>query len=372
MVAAPRAGAEGETQYTSLMTRYEITADLSSAALQGFDAVIDARSPGEFAEDALPGAINLPVLDDGERAHIGTIYKQVSPFQARREGAALVSRNIGRHIEEALSDWPKGFKPLVYCWRGGMRSNSFATVLAAVGWRVKVLDGGYRTWRRQVSAGLSEEDPVSPLILIDGQTGTAKTALLLELERQGEQVIDLEGLARHRGSVFGDFSDTPQPSQKRFETGLWTQLRALDPARPVYVEAESTMVGKRRVPKRLWEAMKAAPRIEIAAPVEARAEYLLTAYPDLAAEADKLDAAIMRLSGHHANADIEAWRDMAREGNLRALAAALVTAHYDPAYDRARKRHGGAPRLRLETASLDPVALVETANRLRQAALEFA
>jgi len=354
------------------MTRYEITADLSTEALQGFDAVIDARSPGEYAEDALPGAISLPVLDDEERAHIGTIYKQVSPFQARREGAALVSRNIARHIEEALSDRPKDFKPLVYCWRGGMRSNSFATVLAAVGWRVKLLDGGYRTWRRLVSTGLETEDPLSPLILIDGQTGTAKTALLLELERQGEQVIDLEGLACHRGSVFGDFSDTPQPSQKRFETGLWTRLRTLDPERPVFVEAESTMVGKRRVPKRLWAAMKAAPRIEIAAPVSARADYLLTAYPDLAAEADKLDAAISRLAGHHSNADIQAWREMARAGELRDLAAALVTAHYDPAYDRARKRHGGAPVQRLETASLSPQALAETATRLRQTALEFA
>jgi len=336
------------------MPRLAYTDDLSAEELERFDAVIDVRSPSEYAEDHIPGAINLPVLDDDERARIGTHYTQISVFEARRMGAALVSRNIARHLDTALADKPKGFKPLVYCWRGGMRSESMALVLASVGWKVTLVEGGYRTWRRQVVAALEAETPL-PVVLIDGQTGTGKTAILKALEAAGEQVIDLEGLARHRGSIFGDFPGTPQPSQKGFDTALHDRLRGMDLSRPIFVEAESRQVGRRRVPPRLWAAMEAAPRIVVSVPVAERARYLVEAYPDLLADREKLEAAFEGLRPFHAKTVIADWRDLADDGRWQALAAALVTEHYDPAYGRARKRQ--------KTADRDAEIAVETLDR---------
>ncbi len=353
------------------MQRIATTDDLSAQALAQYDAIIDVRSPAEFAEDHLPGAINLPVLDDDERARVGTHYTQVSVFEARRMGAALTARNIATHIGTALADKDKSFKPLIYCWRGGMRSQSMATILAAVGWRTTLVQGGYRSWRRLVSAALEDEAQI-PVILIDGQTGTAKTRLLHILAGRGEQVIDLEGLACHRGSIFGDFADTPQPGQKAFETALWDHLRTLDPDRPVYVEAESRQVGRLRVPPRIWAAMQAAPRIRIQAPPHARARYLMTAYPDLAGDTDKLMAAIDGLRRFHPKTDIETWQTLAQSGEFEPLAAALITAHYDPAYDRARKRDEASRQpLVLDTAELDEASLSALAGRVTSAGLTY-
>ena len=325
------------------MPRLAYTDDLSASELERFDAVIDVRSPAEFAEDHVPGAINLPVLDDAERARIGTHYTQVSVFEARRMGAALVSRNIARHLDTALADKPKGFKPLVYCWRGGMRSESMALVMASIGWKVTLIEGGYRTWRQQVVAALDDTAPL-PVILVDGQTGTGKTAILKALEARGEQVIDLEGLACHRGSIFGDFAGTPQPSQKAFDTQIHARIRTIDLSRPIFVEAESRQVGRRRVPPRLWAAMQAAPRIVVTAPVAERARYLVAAYSDLLADRGKLDSAFEGLKPFHAKTVVADWRALAEAGDWQALAAALVTAHYDPAYNRARKRQDAADR----------------------------
>lgn len=341
------------------------TNDLSAAGLERFDAIIDVRSPSEFAEDHLPGAINLPVLDDAERARVGTHYTQVSVFEARRMGAALVSRNIARHLETALADKPKQFRPLVYCWRGGMRSQSMALVLASVGWKPMLIEGGYRTWRRQVVEAQEAVD-LPRLIVLDGQTGTAKTAILHALAEAGEQVIDLEGLARHRGSIFGDFPGTGQPSQKGFETSLHTITRTLDPGRPVYVEAESRQVGKRRIPPGLWAAMQTAPRLVIRAPVNARADYLVTAYPDLLADGTKLMDAINGLRPFHPKSRIEDWLSRASEGNWTELAAELVTEHYDPAYDRARKRQAPpAPDVIIPLERLDTAGLAEAVTQIR-------
>jgi len=197
----------------------------------GFDTVIDVRSPAEYAEDHLPGAINLPVLDNEERAQVGTIYKQDSPFRARKIGAALVFHNAARHIETVLQDKPGGWRPLVYCWRGGQRSGSFAWMLAQIGWRAESIKGGYQSYRRLVYCTLYEGRVPHPLVLLDGYTGTAKTELLYILARRGVQVLDLEGLAAHRGSLLGEMAD-PQPSQKAFETALAIELGRLDPARP--------------------------------------------------------------------------------------------------------------------------------------------
>ncbi|MBI1339557.1 tRNA 2-selenouridine(34) synthase MnmH [bacterium] len=312
--------------------------DLSPAALDAFDDIIDVRSPSEFADDHVPGAINLPVLDDAQRAEVGTIYVQQSAFLARRIGAAYVSRNISRALETTLSDRPPGYRPLVYCWRGGMRSRAMALVLSSIGWRVGVVRDGYKCWRREVTTGLHADEASLPVILIDGQTGTAKTRILDALAGLGAQVIDLEGRAVHRGSAFGAFADRPQPPQKRFESGLWDAVRRFDLSRPIYLEAESNRVGRLRVPARLWRAMKSAPRIVVSAPLEARAGHILATYPDVTASRAAILAAIDQLQPMHARNVIEDWRALAAAGEDAALVRDLISRHYDPLYSRSRLR----------------------------------
>ncbi|MDC1501373.1 tRNA 2-selenouridine(34) synthase MnmH, partial [Octadecabacter sp.] len=246
----------------------------------GFDTVIDVRSPAEFAEDHVPGAINLPALSNDQRAQVGTVYVQISPFKARKMGAAMVARNVAAHLEGPLKDHLGSWRPLVYCWRGGQRSGSFASILTQIGWRAEVVDGGYQAFRNLVHDVLYKDAVPHRLILLDGNTGTAKTDLLHRLDRLGVQVLDLEGLANHRGSLLGEM-DGGQPAQKGFETALACALLKLDPTRPTLVEAESSKVGERVVPPTLWAAMKAAPRIEIDAPLDARAAYLADAYADV-------------------------------------------------------------------------------------------
>jgi tRNA 2-selenouridine synthase len=335
------------------------TADLQSLAR--FSAVIDVRSPAEFAEDHAPGAINLPVLTNEERAEVGTIYVQESRFLARRIGAAYVARNIARHLEGALAGEAGSFQPLVYCWRGGQRSNAMATILSHVGWRTTLLEGGYRTWRRHVSARLYDQAMPHRLVLIDGNTGSGKTEVLQRLAARGQQTIDLEGLAAHRGSLFGGLAGQPQPSQKMFESRLLAALDGLDPARPVIVEAESSKVGERMVPPALWAAMAQAPRIEIAASPEARARYLVRAYRDIVEDRAALDEALRRLPTPPGRKRLEAWGQLADAGEFEGLALALMELHYDPAYRRssrkdARPSLGVVDAGGLEAADLDAAA----------------
>ncbi|MBV8684102.1 MAG: tRNA 2-selenouridine(34) synthase MnmH, partial [Caulobacteraceae bacterium] len=211
--------------------------------LAAFDAIIDVRTPAEFADDHVPGAVNLPVLSNEERAQVGTIYVQESRFKARRIGAAIIARNVATHLEDALADKPGSFAPLVYCWRGGQRSGAMATILDQIGWRVTVLTGGYRTYRRRVTTALYEAEPSLKVVLIDGQTGVAKTDILGRLAARGVQALDLEGLAAHRGSLFGALTQ-PQPPQKLFESRLLAAMEGFDLTRPVVVEAESSKVGE--------------------------------------------------------------------------------------------------------------------------------
>lgn len=300
----------------------------------GFDDIIDVRAPAEYAEDHIPGAINLPVLDDAQRAEVGTIYKQDSPFLARKLGAALVARNAAGHLEGALRDRPGGWRPLIYCWRGGQRSGSFASILAQIGWRVETIAGGYKAWRKLVSDALYDAAPPVPVILLDGNTGTAKTEVLNLLPAIGVQVIDLEGLANHRGSLFGAMG--PQPSQKAFEGALAMALARLDPARPVVLEAESIRIGNLYLPPKLYGAMQAAPRFAIEAPLAARAQYLVTAYGDLIADPARLQDVISQLRPMHPAAQIAEWQQMAVAGDHRALAAGLMEQHYDPRYAKHR------------------------------------
>lgn len=333
---------------------------LTDIAAHRFDDIIDVRSPAEYAEDQLPGAINLPVLDNDERARVGTIYKQVAPFTARKVGAALVAQNAARHLQGPLADKPGGWRPLVYCWRGGQRSGAFAAILSQIGWRVELVAGGYKAWRGLVLDQLNHP-PAARVVVLDGNTGTAKTELLHALAARGIQTIDLEGLANHRGSLFGARGD--QPSQKMFEGRLAHGLARLDADRPVVVEAESASVGQCRLPARLWQAMRAAPRIELAAPMAERARYLSRAYADLTDDLARLSATLDRLRPYHAAKVIEGWHGLAARGDFAALAAELIAAHYDPRYLKHRARVE-VPRRVLNLTALDAGGLNRAADDL--------
>lgn len=330
----------------------EAVTDISLATIALHDAVIDVRSPAEFAEDHLPGAVNLPVLENDERAEIGTIYAE-SRFRARRLGAAIVAKNVARHLVGALADKDAKFRPLLYCWRGGMRSAAMATILSQIGWRVGVLQSGYRTWRRAVVAALFDEPKPLNLILVDGETGAAKTAIINRLADHGAQAIDLEGLAAHKGSVFGADAARAQPAQKQFESLLFDALRRLDPGRPIAIEAESARISRLNIPKRVWTSMRAAPRIEIIAGADARARYLARDYADAIAADGGIETAIARLRPYHPKETIGEWLELAVAGRHEALAARLICEHYDPLYRRGRRRAGRAALGVIELDRLD-------------------
>jgi tRNA 2-selenouridine synthase len=308
------------------------------AALTDFDDIIDVRSPGEFAEDHMPGAINLPVLSNEQRAEVGTLYVQKSRFLARRIGAAHVARNIAHHLETVLADRPASYRPLIYCWRGGQRSNAMATILRQVGWRAVVVTGGYKTWRRFVSETLYDGEPFLRLILLDGNTGSAKTEILGRMASRGVQVLDLEGLAVHRGSVFGAMSTGGQPSQKMFEGRLLQAMARLDSTRPVLIEAESSKIGDRMVPPILWKAMQTAPRIVLEAAPADRVHYLVRAYRDISENETALYAAIDRLPPIYGRQRLADWKQMVTDQAFDSLAEALIEVHYDPAYRRSSRQ----------------------------------
>lgn len=304
---------------------------LADLARLDFSDIIDVRSPSEFAEDHIPGAINLPVLNDEERAVIGTMYVQDDSFKAKRLGAALVARNSADHIEKRLSDRDGAWRPLVYCWRGGQRSGSFASILSQIGWRTELLQGGYKSYRKLVVEALYQKPVHQRVILIDGNTGTAKTEILLALKDAGGQVVDLEGLAAHRGSLLGAVKGG-QPSQKAFESALAMELTTLDPSKPLFLEAESNKIGDILIPPMLWKAMMAAPRITISASLESRADFLMRSYSDLLEDIEALKGRIEKLGPYQPKELVEHWLALASNEEFHQLALELMETHYDPRY----------------------------------------
>ncbi len=346
------------------MSDIEVVSAADPATLEPFDAVIDVRSPAEFAEDHVPGAISLPVLSNEERAEVGTLYVQVSRFTARKIGAALIARNVARYLETALKDKDGSFRPLIYCWRGGQRSGAMATILSQVGWRTAVLAGGYKTYRRWVQRRLYDERPALRLVLLEGRTGSGKTELLGRLAVRGVQTLDLEALAEHRGSVFGGLVGQPQPSQKMFESRLVAALDGLDLARPILVEAEASKVGDCMTPPSLWTAMTAAPRIAVSAPPKARAAYLAGHYADVVANRAVFEASLQRLPIFPGRKAIARWLALADAGELETLAGELIETHYDPSYDRAARKDQ-RPRLgEIVLAELGPAAQEAAADQI--------
>lgn len=337
-----------------------------------WDMLIDVRAPVEFQEDHIPSAINLPVLDDSERSEIGTLYKQVSPFAARVRGASLVSANIAKHLQKELAEKSGSWRPLIYCARGGQRSGSFASVLSEVGWRVGVLKGGYKTFRQKVLHELDQSPPLHRFMVMQGQTGTGKTRLLREMARQGAQVLDLEGLAQHRGSLLGSEPGKSQPTQRYFESSLHLAIQGFEPDRPIFVEAESSKVGQLHIPRTIWSQMMAAERIEVRASSEARIDYLLEDYEHLVANPDLLSPLLEGRFERYGREVVKHWHTLAGAGDWRSLVKEFLDHHYDPAYLRTAKRRTMKPKHIFHLENMREDRIQSTAQEIIETSLNIA
>lgn len=314
------------------MTVQTLSAARAIARLGEFSAIIDARSEAEYAEDHLPQAVNWPSLTNEERHEIGTLYKQVSPFEAKKRGAAKVAANIARHIEREVIDKPRDWRPLVYCWRGGKRSGSLALILDQIGFRVHLVEGGYKAFRATVLTDIAPQVERLTFRVVCGPTGSGKTRLLQSLRAQGAQVLDLEDLANHRSSVLGLVPGQQQPSQKQFDTRIWEALRHFDPARPVFVESESKKVGNVAVPDALIQAMRASACLNLQLDDDERVALLLEDYDWFVRQpeffCDRL-AALTELRGKEV---VLGWQAQVRAGQTPGVVRELLVRHYDPMY----------------------------------------
>jgi tRNA 2-selenouridine synthase len=337
-----------------------------SDAFQSFDDILDVRSPAEYLDDHLPGAINVPVLNDEERARIGTLYTQVSPFDAKRLGAALIAKNIAQHLQDNFSNKPKAWRPLVYCWRGGMRSGAMAHILAQIGWQTSQLKGGYKIYRRHVLDVIEVLPAKLNFCVINGGTGSGKSRLLHVLAQQGAQVLDLEALAQHRGSLLGRLPGQPQPSQKTFETLLWQTLRTFTPERPIYVEAESRKVGVLSLPTGLVQKMRLSSCVMLEAPLEVRITFLINDYQHFLDNPTLLTERLKLLVEMHGHEVINRWCEMAHNAAWEPLVGELLEQHYDPAYKRssglAFKQQDKIKVIKLE--ALNSETLIDVAKEL--------
>lgn len=329
-----------------------------------YDMIIDVRSPAEFADDHLPGAVNLPVLDNDQRAEIGTMYKQISPFAAKRAGAALVAGNIAQHIGSALKDADRNFRPLVYCWRGGQRSGAMARIFSEIGWQTDLVDGGYKRYRKQVLDGLDSLPQHLNLVVLRGRTGLAKTHILQAALARGAQVIDLEALANHRGSLLGPEPDGEQPPQRLFESHLHAVLCGLDPARPVFIEAESNKVGQIHVPAALWAAMRGAVSVVADTKIEYRVAFLCRDYAHIIAEPARLDPLLDWVVTRLGHDIVDGWRQLIAAGDWPGFVRAVLDDHYDPAYDKSAAQRNHEIIATLDAGTLDAAAIDRAADQL--------
>ena len=316
---------------------------LSASELLGrfaeFDRIIDARSEAEFALDHLPGAVNWPTLNNEERRVIGTLYVQVNPFEARKRGAAMAARNIAAHIERELLDTPKDWKPLAYCWRGGQRSGALSLILAQIGFRVTLLEGGYKAFRAAVVQDIPLWVNRMDWRVVCGTTGSGKTRLLQALAAQGAQVMDLEALANHRSSVLGAIPGLAQPTQKRFDNLIWQALRQFDPARPVFIESESRKVGNVALPASLVEAMHGAPCLNLVLPDSERVALLLEDYDFFVRDVESFCERLQVLATFLGKALVDGWQASVRGGDFAPVVQDLLTRHYDPGYLQSMRRN---------------------------------
>ena len=339
----------------------------SDIQIHDFDEVIDVRSPLEFEDDRIPGSINLPVLSNAEREMIGTIYKQKSKFEAKKLGASIVSKNISDHLKDYLYNKNRDWLPLIYCWRGGQRSYALATILDQIGWKVEVVDGGYKSFRKHIREFLNKNIVNYFLILLKGNTGTAKTRILNLIGERNGQIIDLESLASHKGSVFGS-QGQKQPSQKLFETLIYDKVKNLKTGEPIFVEAESNKIGNLHIPKEFWKLMKNSPQIELSATVEHRAQFLVEEYSEITTDLDLLEKQITSLSTIAGHKVVESWLQMAKNKEFYGLVKQLMEKHYDPRYERSLLRKKKEVFAELKIEDMSQKGLSSMADRILQTA----
>lgn len=332
--------------------------------LNDYDEIIDVRSPDEYREDHIPGAINLPVLSNQERALVGTIYTQNSPFEANKEGAAIINANIVELLRGHFIQKPKSYRPLVYCWRGGKRSGSLALILDAIGWRVTLLEGGYKYYRSTVRDSLDTIAPLLNLCVLSGLTGTAKTRILTHLEQRNEQVIDLEGLANHKGSLLGQIPDKPQPAQKYFESLLSQKITSFNHQNVTWIESESSKVGNLHIPQSLWKNMKSAAVVEIQASIDQRCETIIQDYPWFTEMHSEISHKLSLLTTTHGQSKVDEWQHLIDNQQWKQLVHSLLQIHYDPGYSHSMSRNERRLLASINLDSIDQSGIATAASRL--------
>ncbi len=325
--------------------------------------IIDVRSPSEYIEDHIPGSINLPVLDDQQRIEVGTLYKE-NPFEAKKLGASYVSNNIAEVIRTQLKDKDAEFRPLIYCWRGGQRSRSMAITLNQIGWHVTLLDGGYKNYRAQVRSSLEQEPQKYKIRILNGLTGTAKTEILGHLTRINEQVLDLEGLANHKGSLLGFDPENPQPSQKLFESGVAARLREFSPDKIIWVESESNKIGNLHVPEKVWALMKSAPQIEIVVPMSARIKHIIKDYTYLIENPSVLREKLAFIKHRVPRTIYDEWQQLITDSQFEPLVESLLAEHYDPSYQRSMSNNIRKTICTESVEKLDDTSLASLASKI--------
>lgn len=344
------------------ITRIDLKLSLVKDA--AFDSIIDVRSPSEFLDDHMPDAINLPVLKDAQRALVGTMYKKINPFEAKRAGAALVAQNIAEHLQTKLVGKDRNWRPLIYCWRGGQRSCAMANIFSDIGWHSTVIAGGYKAYRKTVLDGLDYLPWQFQLIVLSGPTGTAKTHILRAAASMGAQVLDLEGLANHRGSLLGREPGSPQPAQRLFESRLNTCLQSFDLARPVFIESESNKIGQIHIPSALWASMRQASRISINAPFEARVAFLQRDYRHIIEKSDNLMQLLSGLRQRYSAEIFNKWNETIIAENWNGFVEAILKTHYDPSYARSMASRPLTDILSLTATRLDENDIMRLAKEV--------
>lgn len=300
--------------------------------------VIDVRSPDEFKIDHIPGAINLPVLNNTERDEVGKLYS-TDPFKARKNGAKLVVSNIMEILDSHISNKGKDYRPLIYCWRGGQRSRSLATILSEIGFDVFVLQGGYKTYRKQVVDDLQTLPEKYSYRVITGLTGSGKTHILTKLSQFGEQVLDLEGLAKHKGSMLGGFPEEDQPSNKYFWTLIREKLASFDPSKSVWIESESRTIGKCLIPDVLFNKMSHAKRFSIQLPMKERVKHIIKEYPHWLEDSEALNKVLDYLRKHCGHSKVDHWQSLVEKRDWENFVENLLIHHYDPTYTLSQRKN---------------------------------
>ena len=329
-----------------------------------FDTIIDVRSPSEFLDDHLPNAINLPVLDDAQRLSIGTIYKQIGPFEAKRTGAAIVAQNIARHLQTELIEKDRNWRPLIYCWRGGHRSGAMAKIFSDIGWHSTVINGGYKAYRKTILDALDSLPRRFQLIVLSGATGTAKTHILRAAAARGAQVLDLEKLANHRGSLLGSEPGISQPKQRLFESRLIACFQSFDPTQPVFIEAESNKIGQIHIPSALWASMRKSKCVSITAPLAARVAFLKRDYRHIIEKSDDLSKLLSGLRHRYRKDVFDMWQIDIKNGKWDKFVTSILKTHYDPSYARSSALRPLTNILALTAKKLDEDEIVRLANEL--------